>query len=413
MLRIILLPKSEREKTMKKSTVFSNGLIWFGAAISIAEILTGTFVADMGVRDGLLTIILGHLIGCALLFAAGFIGAKMKKSAMETTKLSFGKGGSYLFAILNVFQLVGWTAIMINQGANAANAIYAIGTPWWSVIIGVLIGIWILIGIKNLGIVNTVVMTALFALTIMLSVSIFKNPVFGENAGAMSFGSALELSVAMPVSWLPVIADYTSGAEEKPTKTVLVSVITYFFASCWMYAIGFFAAMFTGLYEIAPIIQTIGIGLIGLIIVVASTTTTTFLDAYSAGVSSVTLSKKLSAKWVGIITCVIGILLSIFAESFLGNLEGFLYIIAGVFSPMIAIMIADFFILKNNWSEKKVCVSNLVIWAMGFVAYHLCYRLDGGSEYNFPIPFGYTLPVVVGVIIVTVIVGKIKQKVLN
>ena len=396
---------------MKKSTVFSNGLIWFGAAISIAEILTGTYVADMGIRDGILTILLGHLIGCALLFAAGLIGARLKKSAMETTKLSFGQAGSYLFTVLNVFQLVGWTAIMINQGAQAANAIYSIGAQWWSVIIGVLIGIWILIGIKNLGIVNTVVMTALFALTVVLSVSIFKNPVFGESTGAISFGSALELSVAMPVSWLPVIADYTSEAGEKQTKVVLASVITYFFASCWMYAIGFFAAMFTGLYEIAPIIQTIGVGLIGLIIVVASTTTTTFLDAYSAGVSSMTLSKKLSAKWIGIITCVLGILLSIFAESFLTNLEGFLYIIAGVFSPMIGIMIADFFILKNNYSDKKVCVSNLVIWAAGFVAYHLCYRLDGGSEYNFPIPLGYTLPVVAGIIIVTVAVGKIKQKV--
>ena len=394
---------------MKKSTVFSNGLIWFGAAISIAEILTGTYIADMGVRDGILTILLGHLIGCALLFAAGLIGAKLKKSAMETTKLSFGRAGSYLFTVLNVFQLVGWTAIMINQGAQAANAIYSIGAQWWSIIIGVLIGIWILIGIKNLGIVNTVVMTALFALTVLLSVSIFKNPLFGENTGVMSFGSALELSVAMPVSWLPVIADYTSEAEEKQTKTVLASVVTYFFASCWMYAIGFFAAMFTGLYEIAPIIQTIGVGIIGLIIVVASTTTTTFLDAYSAGVSSMTLSKKLSAKWIGIITCVLGILLSIFAESFLANLEGFLYIIAGVFSPMIGIMIADFFILKNDYSEKKVCVSNLVIWAAGFAAYHICYRLD--SDANFPLPLGYTLPVVFGIIIITVLVGKIRSRV--
>ena len=87
----------------KKTSTFSNGLIWFGAAISIAEILTGTYIADMGVKDGLLTVFSGHLIGCVLLYLAGMIGAKTRKSAMETTKISFGKYGSYIFSILNVF----------------------------------------------------------------------------------------------------------------------------------------------------------------------------------------------------------------------------------------------------------------------------------------------------------------------
>ena len=31
-----------------KSTVFGNSLIWFGAAVSIAEILTGTLFAPLG-----------------------------------------------------------------------------------------------------------------------------------------------------------------------------------------------------------------------------------------------------------------------------------------------------------------------------------------------------------------------------
>lgn len=386
----------------KKTSVFSNGLIWFGAAISIAEILTGTYVADMGVKNGLLTIFLGHLIGCVLLFLAGLIGAKTEKSAMETTKISFGKYGSYIFSILNVFQLIGWTAIMIFQGAGAANTILEIGTDLWSVIIGVLICVWIFIGIKNLGILNTIVMAALFVLTLILGIMIFKNPVDGESTGNMSFGAALELSVAMPLSWLPLISDYTREAENKNAAT-LVSVITYFFTSSFMFIIGFFAAMFTGAYEISEILKIVGMGVTGIIIVLASTVTTTFLDAYSAGVSSMSIYKKLDAKWVGIITCIIGILLSVFADGILSQLESFLYIIAAVFSPMMGVMIADFYILKNDYTNKSLPVSNIIIWAIGTVFYYLLSRSSN------ILAIGYTLPVVLLTIIAVVIVRKIKK----
>ena len=78
----------------KRTSVFENGLIWFGAAVSIAEILTGTYVAPLGLSKGLLAILIGHMIGCAMLFLAGLIGGKVRKSAMETTKMSFGSKGS-------------------------------------------------------------------------------------------------------------------------------------------------------------------------------------------------------------------------------------------------------------------------------------------------------------------------------
>ena len=135
----------------KKTSIFANSLIWFGAAVSIAEILTGASLASLGFSKGMAAIIAGHIIGCLLLFAAGVIGGKTRKSAMETVKMSFGQKGSLLFSSLNVLQLVGWTAIMIVSGASAANAVIALGGNWlWSLVIGLLIALWICIGIRNL-----------------------------------------------------------------------------------------------------------------------------------------------------------------------------------------------------------------------------------------------------------------------
>ena len=61
----------------RRTSVFENGLIWFGAAVSIAEIMTGTYFAPLGFGKGLLAICIGHIIGCVLLFFAGRIGGRL------------------------------------------------------------------------------------------------------------------------------------------------------------------------------------------------------------------------------------------------------------------------------------------------------------------------------------------------
>lgn len=298
----------------KRTSLFENGLIWFGAAVSLAEILTGTSFAPLDFEKGLLAIVIGHIIGCVLLFLAGLIGAKTRKSAMETVRMSFGQKGSLLFALLNVLQLVGWTAIMIYDGALAANGVFAAGEWIWCLLIGVLIIVWILVGIQNLGKLNTVAMAALFILTLILSFLIFgsggSSATFSES---MSFGAAVELSVAMPLSWLPLISDYTREAKQ-PVKATAVSAITYGIVSAWMYLIGMGAAIFTGESDIAQILLKAGLGIAGLVIVVFSTVTTTFLDAYSAGVSAESLFSKLSSKWIAVGTTLIGTLCAIFSR---------------------------------------------------------------------------------------------------
>ena len=123
----------------RRTSIFENGLIWFGAGVSLAEILTGTSFAPLGFTKGLLAIIIGHIIGCGMMFFAGFIGGKTRKSAMETVKMSFGSTGALLFAVLNILQLVGWTAIMIYDGALAADGVMHTGRWIWCLVIGALI----------------------------------------------------------------------------------------------------------------------------------------------------------------------------------------------------------------------------------------------------------------------------------
>lgn len=384
----------------KRTSIFENGLIWFGAGVSIAEILTGTYLAPLGFKKGIAAILLGHLIGCMMLFLAGVIGGKARRSAMETVKMSFGQKGSLLFSVLNVLQLVGWTAIMIYDGALAANGVLAAGSWVWCLVIGILIILWILIGVTNLGKINTIAMTALFILTLILCKVIFfdSGAVGVISDESMTFGAAVELSVAMPLSWLPLISDYTREAKN-PVKATAVSAIVYGLVSTWMYVIGMGAAIYTGEYDIAQIMVKAGLGIAGLLIIVFSTVTTTFLDAYSAGISSESIVAKWNGKYVAIVVAVLGTIAAIVYP--MDNITNFLYLIGSVFAPMIAIQIADFFLLKRT-TEKNFDVVNLVIWVIGFITYRCLMNVDMVS--------GNTLPDMAVTIALCLVVRKVIYK---
>ena len=367
----------------KRTSLLDNALIWFGAGVSIAEILTGTYFSSLGFGRGLAAILVGHVIGCIMLFLAGVIGGTSRKSAMETTKSSFGSKGGLLFAILNVLQLVGWTAIMIYDGALAADGIFSAGRWVWCLIIGLLIIVWMLIGITNLGKLNTVAMVLLFLLTIVLCRVIFfsGNVITTVPDDSLSFGAAVELAVAMPLSWLPLISDYTREAKE-PVKATAVSAVVYGLVSCWMYIIGMGASLFTGESDIAQILLKAGLSIAGLLIIVFSTVTTTFLDAYSAGISSESILAKLKGNHAAIAVTIIGTIAAILFP--MDDITDFLYLIGSVFAPMIAVQIADFFILHRDRKESDFDWRSLILWFIGFVIYRMLMKVD--------LPVGNTLP---------------------
>jgi putative hydroxymethylpyrimidine transporter CytX len=386
----------------EKTSTWSNGLLWFGAAISIAEILTGTYFAPLGFTGGIAAILTGHIIGCALLYLAGLIGAKTGRTAMESVRISFGSKGSYIFSIFNVLQLVGWTAVMIISGARAmgvlANSgLHLQGELLWCLLIGALIILWIAVGLKNLGKVNNLAVGGLFALTIVLSAVVFRSGAGVGAGGGMSFGAAVELSAAMPLSWLPLISDYTKHAK-KPRAATVSSAVFYFAGSCWMYVIGLGAAIYTGNSDIAQVMSIAGLGVVGVLIVLLSTVTTTFLDAYSAGVSITNITGKANEKWVAIAICIAGTLIAIFTP--IEQYVNFLYLIGSVFAPMVAILIVDFFILKKDHANQAFNLTNLILWGAGFAIYRLFLSVDT--------PLGSTLPVmgIVGVLCLIVEGGK-------
>lgn len=386
--------------TNERTTVATNGWLWLGAAIAITEIMTGTYFAPLGWGKGLLAILIGHIIGCGMLFLAGRIGAQTSRSAMNTMKIAFGEKGGLFFSILNVIQLVGWTAVMIATGASAMNVL--IGKESGSTVIGAfiiaaLILIWMLFGPKTFGRVNNIVVIALTLLCLFLTWRVATTGLSAADAvfDDISFGAAVELAVAMPLSWLPVISDYTSRAE-KPVLSNTVSNITYFLGSCWMFVIGLGCAIATGYADISLLMRAMGMGAIGLVIIIFSTITSSFLDARSAAISFTTLSSKPSERTVAVIVCIIGFAIAIFDPT--SSYQDFLYLIGSFFTPMVGVLLTEYYILKQKDVRNMVSILNFVVYIIGFLLYRELLNVD--------IITGTTLPVVIIVGILTYIANK-------
>ena len=388
-----------------KVSTFSQVLLWFGAAVSIAEIITGALLAPLGLGQGLLSIVVGHIIGAVILLLGGYIGAQSGLSSSMSARISFGKYGSYGFSALNLLQLLGWTAIMIVNAAKAMDAIT--GQLWsftneglWCVVIGLLICVWVLLGNNGLAKLNTAVMFLLLAFSLVLGFVVFRGSGTPHpTEEQMSFGAAVELNVAMSLSWLPLISDYTRNLK-KPVGGTVGSVLGYLAGSVLMYVIGLGAALFAGTSDISAILLAAGMGLVALVIVVFSTVTTTFLDVYSAGVSIVNLSKKANEKAGAIVVCVLGTLLAMFAS--MSQYENFLYLIGSAFAPIFAILFADYYVAgrRSAEPERAINVKNVILWVIGFVGYRLLMPYATFA--------GITLPVMaaIGIISVALNIGK-------
>ncbi|WP_443661763.1 putative hydroxymethylpyrimidine transporter CytX [Clostridium sp.] len=357
--------------------------LWFGAAVSIAEIMTGGLIAPLGFKVGIIVILVGHLIGTGILVLGGIIGTREKVPSMTSTNISFGVYSTYLFSILNILQLIGWTAIMIKVAASSVNLI---SQSLWNVnnvlvyivFIGLLTVLWLYFGNAGMKKLNITAVSLLFMLTLILGSIIFKDKTLLTKAatGGISFGGALELSIVMPLSWLPLIADYTRFAKSEKAGAY-GSFIGYFVGSSWMFIIGLGAAIVSKNSDPSVMMLAANLGIAALGIVVLSTVTTTFLDVYSAGVSFLNIIPKLGEKKIGIIMTVIGTLAAVIIP--MENYENFLYAIGSVFAPLFAILITDYFIIKKNTKVHSNILVNwgaIFVWIIGIILYYWFIKLD-------------------------------------
>lgn len=376
--------------TNKKIGAAGMTALWLGAAISLAEILTGGLLAPLGMKQGILVILLGHLIGTLVLAAVGVIGYREKRTAMETVQLALGKRGGDMVGLLNCLQLLGWTSIMLIQCARALGAIseQLVGfnhAGLLTVLGGGAVLLWALWEYQGKRLVNTVAVVLLLGLSVVMGWCVWKYTPTGMSiTEQMTLGMGFELSVVMPLSWIPLVADYTCRARSEKVS-FWGTFGGYLLGSCFMYIIGLTAAVHAGTADPIQIMLKLKLGLAALLIVLLSTLTTTFLDVYSAAMSACSISKRWPPRYWIVFFCILGTGLALYFP--MEKYEFFLYWIGSVFAPVFAVVLVDYFCLRARHDDERFNSWGILATLLGVVAYYQMARLE--------LPLGVSLPTMV------------------
>jgi len=360
-----------------RTGLFTNMIIWFGVAISVSEIQAGVQIGSAAPLNSIwVPLILGHVIGGIMLYFVGLIGTRLRVNAMESIKSTFGDFGSKFFAALNVLQLIAWVAVLNAQGALALMGLnIPISFALTCIILAILIAIWVYIGLRRTSRITSIIMIILTALLVILSVRLLGMNGYHlmpiKNSATLTFWNIFEISIAMPISWLPVISDYTKDAES-PKKATALSALAYTVASLWMYFIGI-EVVCMGTVDISQAILISGLGVQGVIILVLSTVTTNFLATNSAGESAKAIFDRLNPKIAGVIVSFLSAILAI--SGIMDHYISFLYLISSVFAPMASVLVVSFY-LGNGNNDSKDWYWNIFSWFVGFIVYQITAGFD-------------------------------------
>jgi len=355
--------------------------LWSSLGVGLLVLSTGSFLIDFGYTNSILAVIIGSAVGSFLLALAGKIGSDNKIPSITSVNPTFGKIGVIIPAFFNIIQLIGWTTFEIMIMSKVIETISDNYIPNYisSVIIGIIIIIFGMIGpirvIKRF--IGQFVIWIVYTTSIILLVHVLINTniqIFDISKIDMNFFGAFDIVIVMPISWLPLVADYNRFA--KKSKTAFFGTfIGFTITNSILFAVG----LLFGISEITELILSIQMIFFGLILLILllDDIDNAYADAYSASISTLSIFPKLEQKHLIIGIIILSTYLSIAIP--IVQYEIFLILIGAIFIPLFAVVIADYYLVDKekykieniNNSKLKIGRAAILSWILGLIVYYL------------------------------------------
>jgi putative hydroxymethylpyrimidine transporter CytX len=364
--------------------------LWFSLGIGLMVLQVGAMLAPgLGLSGAILAIVLGTGVGVLLLGAAGVIGSDTGLSAMGTLKLSLGAQGARLPALLNVLQLIGWGAFEIIVMRDAASLLgaraFGEGSIWnspvlWTLCFGALATVLAVSG--PLAFVRKILRAwgiwLLLGACVWLTWNLFAKADLAMlwqrgGDGSMSLAVGFDIVIAMPLSWLPLIADYSRFARDG-RQVFGSTVVGYFIGNTWLMSLGVaYTLAFAAQGEVnALLLALAGAGMgIPLLLILLDESEKAFADIHSAAVSAGVLA-RVKVEHLALAIGVLCTLIALLAP--LAQYENFLLLIGSVFAPLFGVVLTDHYWVRRRSIPAHVGALHwpaLLAWAAGVAAYHI------------------------------------------
>jgi nucleobase:cation symporter-1, NCS1 family len=373
-------------------------VLWGDLGIGLLVMLTGTFlVPGLGLGSALLAILVGSASGSLLLALVGAVGSATGAPTMVLLRPVLGTRGSYAPTVLNVLQLIGWTifefVVMGVAASVIARSLFGSGSTiaWTAVfaVIVIIMGLGGPIGFVRQWLEKFAVWIAL-ATGAWLTIHAFSTMDVGAllrqpGDGSLPFGSGVDLAIALPISWLPLVADYNRFARST-RKGFWGTMLGFFITNAWFLSLG--ALLLLGSHvaqeprDFATAIALTA-GWIALLILLADETHNAWADLYSSAVSVQNLFPKAKQRWLIVAIGAACFLIAAFLD--ITRYQDFLYLVGSFFVPLFGMLTADFFVLRRRhyqvrefsrargayWYSGGINMRAMIAWAAGIAAYHL------------------------------------------
>jgi len=367
---------------------FDYFILWSSLGVGLLVFSAGSFLSEAPFYYALLAIIIGSITGSILLSLAGKIGSDHSIPSLIGIRPAFGLYGSYLAAILNIIQLIGWTTFEILILSKAAQSLTNLHVPFlWNIIFGIVIALFGIFGplflVKQW--LSKFAIWIVYASSIVILVALLSQNLPNSISAVgkdMSFFVALDLVIAMPISWMPLVSDYNRFA--KTSRGAFMGTLIGFSITNIIFYLG---GLLLGLGDISSIIISIQAILFGfiLLVMVVDEVDNAFADIYSAAISSQSIFRNLNQRYLIIGFTALSTILSIFVS--IEGYQQFLLLIGALFIPLFGVLLTDYFVVKrgkyqidniygNGNKMIKVGYPAVVAWSIGAILYYLLSQLS-------------------------------------
>jgi putative hydroxymethylpyrimidine transporter CytX len=371
---------------------FDMWALWFNLGISLLLPIVAAFlVPGLPFWGAALAVGVGVVIGNLMLGYAGRIGAATGAPAMVLYRASLGRIGSYGPTVLNVAQNIGWGAfeLLIIGTASAAisrRVFHVDARPVWTLAFGAIVTLMAvggpLVVVRRW--VRRYAVWLVLASSVYLTVYVLTTTSFGALVHAkghgLPFWQGVDLVVAMPISWIPLAADYTRFSRS-PRAGFTGTAVGYGVAQAWFYMLGVFlilAKVATNPADTNAFIAAVlavPAGLLALGILAVDEVDEPFANIYSASVSVQNALPRIGQRRLSVVIGAVCTLLAILVP--LVQYQNFLLLIGAVFVPLFGVQAAHYAIVRRGYSDAdlygvvpRVRSWGCVCWLAGFLAYN-------------------------------------------
>ena len=351
-------------------------ILWSSLGVGLLVLSAGSFLSAASFVDAILAIIAGSVGGSMLLALAGRIGSDHGIPSLVTLRPAFGVAGSYLPAFLNVMQLVGWTTFEIMIMARAAEMLAGSIIPYyaWAAIFGSVVALLALAGPLNVAKqwLGKFAVWIAYGTSAVIIFNLINSPgaasLVAAPGSGMSFFSALDLVIAMPVSWMPLAADYNRFAR-KGRSAMWATMVGFALTNILFY----FGGLLLGTSDIIGIVVAIESMFFGflMLLLIVDEADNAFADVYSAAVSTQNVFSHLSQKQLILGFTAASTLLAMVVS--IQEYEVFLLIIGAIFVPLFGVVLTDYYVVRKRKYSADLLYGNtgaikfpaIIAWASG------------------------------------------------